>query len=113
MSEKLDTGNYKRVRRSKGENFKRTLFPILACVLVTFLCSLISGEFAAFGQSTELSIVIVGTHILTQLIFQVLALFTCWLFVLRPNRADIHVWINYLVWMLIMNLGKLYNAGLI
>ena len=114
MNDRIDEENYKREkRRSNRENLGRTLLPIIASVLVTLLCSIISGEFAALGQSTELNIVIIGTHILTQLIIQILALFTCWLFVLRPNRADIHVWVNYLFWMFIMNLGKLYNAGII
>ena len=45
---------------------------------------------------------IAGSYLVTSIITAVFAYMTCVFFVFRKNRSQRAVWINYIVWMLIM-----------
>lgn len=56
---------------------------------------------------------IFGSSCVSALIIEIFAYITCWGFVLRRGKTDGHIWINYIVWFLIMTLGTFHEMGLI
>ena len=92
--------------KSKRENFRRLLWPIIALSACLLIVSCITGEFSELGQSKEYDGVIIGGHFFYQLFAQIPAFISCWFLVIRKNKSNTHIWINYLVWAVLWTIGR-------
>ncbi len=78
------------------ENLKRCVFPMVAFFVYLFVLELFTWKYFNFISFFSF-----------QLVFQVFAYITCWAFVLRKNKSDKHIWINYAAWALFASIGAL------
>lgn len=46
-----------------------------------------------------------GALIVSNLIAQIIAYLTCYFFVIKRNKGQKGVWINYIIWILVFNIG--------
>lgn len=81
----------------KKETLQAVRLPAFLLFAATVLCAL------AFGYANGIGIVFL-------VIQQMVALLTAYLFVIRPQRAHVHIWVNYFIWFLLNNLGAIASA---
>lgn len=81
-----------------SNNLRRVAIP----ALVLFLVNLVVCYFTVWMFDW-------GSHFIYQLIVQFFAYATCFYFVLWKGKSQNHVWINYIVWMAIMNAGRVWS----
>ena len=79
-----------RLNRVKWPTFVMAIVIIALGVMVEPPFSLMSFVYTA------------GSYLVTSIIMAVFAYMTCVIFVFRKNRSQRAVWINYIVWMLII-----------
>lgn len=78
--------------------FKRLVFPIIVMTVGYLIAQIIGRMYAG-----------IGAFIVAALILNVFAFITCWAFVLRKNKSDAHIWINYIVWLVLISIGTIGN----
>ena len=100
-------------KRSKREEIKRMLLPMLFLFVVLLIFSILKGDFSNVGKSTEATIDQIGTHLVFQFLSQVFPFITCWAFVIRNNKSDKHIWINYIIWTILASISPLMDLGII
>lgn len=49
--------------------------------------------------------IFIVSHLISCALGQLFSYGCCWAFVLRKGKGQYHVWINYIVWILLLNLG--------
>ena len=83
-------------------NLSSVGWPALALFIVTLLIQglIVYYTHFSFYIFDAISLCIAGV------ICEVFAYMTCWSLVIRKKKDDNWIWINYIVWMLIMNLGS-------
>ena len=79
------------------------LWPAMTLFVVSFLVLAIHDPLAYFNAG--FLAVWLGSHLFSCLLGQVFAYITCWAFVLRRDKGYRQIWTNYIVWILILNLG--------
>lgn len=72
----------------------------LVTIAVAFLIDPISGSFSSFVSWAV-------SWTVTCALFELFAYLTCWALVFRRGKGARAVWINYIVWILIANIGPL------
>lgn len=82
-----------------SENLRRVALPALALFIVNLICTLLFDPYT-FD---------LGSHLVYQAIVQLFALMSCHFLVLQKGKEQNHVWINYIVWMFIMNAGRIWT----
>lgn len=82
-----------------SENLRRVALPALALFLINYVCTILFDPYP-FDW---------GSHIVYQAIVQFVALLSCHFLVLNKGKEQSHVWINYIVWMVIMNAGRIWT----
>ena len=78
--------------------FRRLILPIIVMSVGYLIAQIVGGVY--YG---------IGAYIVAVFILNVFAFGTCWAFVLRKNKSDAHIWINYIVWLVVMAMGTLYK----
>ncbi len=81
----------------KKETLQEVKLPAFLLFAVTIVCAF------AFGYADGIGVVFL-------LIQQFMALLTAYLFAIRPQRAHVHVWVNYFIWFVLNNLGAIASA---
>lgn len=46
-----------------------------------------------------------GAIIVSDIIVQIIAYLTCYFFVIKRNKGQKGIWINYIIWILVFNIG--------
>lgn len=96
------TGRKKMINK---RNISEVMWPALALFVVTMLIqSLIEYYSAAYLNTFIFASLAIGC-----LFSEIFAYITCWAFVFRKSKSHRAVWINYIVWILIMNIGTVYD----
>ena len=87
------------------KNLSSVAWPSLVFLLITLLVQYIDY------QPMLASLFDIGGWLISSLvaciIWQVLAYISCWAFVLRNGKPQNYVWINYIVWTILANLGNI------
>ena len=73
--------------------------PALTLFVITFVVNFLSA-----GASFH-----VISAIVMCAITEALAYLSCWALVLRKNKGQQAVWVNYIVWIVLMNLGSVVS----
>lgn len=81
----------------KKETLQKIKVPAFLLLLATVVCAL------SFGYAEGIGIVFL-------LIQQFMALLTAYLFVIKPQRAHVHIWVNYFIWFLLNNIGAIAGS---
>lgn len=92
----------------KKRNLKTASMPTMFLFVTTFLIQNLIDYFslpASYEPTVLWFILNMAGWIVTCIILSVFAYMTCWALVFRRNKSERHMWINYIVWWLIMNLG--------
>lgn len=95
MEERLP--NTEDIKMFKKETLRQIRLPALFMFAATVLCAL------SFGYADGIGIVFL-------FIQQLFALITCYAFVIVRNRGRVHVWVNYIFWFLMLNIGSIAEA---
>lgn len=80
-----------------SDNLRRVALPALALFIVNYICCVVFDSYFDWPS-----------HIVYQAIVQFFALMSCHFLVFRRGKEQNHVWINYIVWMFIMNAGRIW-----
>lgn len=83
-------------------NLKSVLSQSIFLFLITFLIGNMK-DYLSFGISPYF----VLSNIVTCIIVEVFAYITCWALVIKRGKSSNAIWINYIVWAIIMNAGNL------
>lgn len=86
--------------------FKRVLWPSIVLFVLYFGVNLIV-VFPHLTPSMTAAMLInaIGPFFFAAIIYEVFAYMTCWALVLRKEKSNTHVWINYAVWAFISLCG--------
>ena len=82
---------------------RRISWPALTFLLITLLVTYINDQ-PVFSSSYAI-IAWIGAVLITNIIWQILAYLSCWVFVLRQEKEQNYVWANYIIWTIVANLG--------
>lgn len=85
---------------------KRNLSDIALPALSLFIVSLVIQVLIEYFTTFYINTYVIASIAIGCLFTQIFAYITCWFFVFRKNKSYKAVWINYIVWILIMNLGS-------
>lgn len=86
-------------------NLSDAAWPALSLFVVSLVIQVLIEYITAFYIDTySIASIAIGC-----LFAQIFAYITCWCFVFRKNKGYRSVWINYIVWILIMNLGRVVD----
>ena len=80
----------------KREVLAQVAIPAVVLFIANFAVAVICGTYTD-----------VFSQIIAGLIAEFFALITCYYLVIRKNKASSHIWANYIIWILIFNLGIL------
>lgn len=93
--------------------FKREYFRRIGIPAILLFVSLVFIHCYSNPSFQSMPSFIIGSNCVSAFIAEIFAYITCWVFVLRREKSDGHIWINYIVWFLIMTLGTFHEMGLI
>lgn len=83
-----------------SETGSRVAIPAIVLAAVTVLTRLIIGiQFASFYD--------IGVILIAVVIVEFFALLTCYPLVIARGKSQRYVWANYIIWMILLNLGPL------
>ena len=92
----------------KKEYFSRVRVPVFVTFMFLWCVHALSNCAFSSALGYELNSVLVISDVIsaaiTTLLFEVMAYITCWAFVLRKDKADNHIWINYLIWTALISI---------
>lgn len=95
----------------KNGYWKRVRLPALILFIAIVVVSTVAGCIRLQGQGIavtfEAALLIFLPSVVSALLSELFAYITCWAFVLRKDKADNYVWINYLIWVFINCAGFL------
>lgn len=87
----------------KKGNFERIAWPFLTL----FACVFISGTAVEFMNPNPGLLLYVASRFVTTMIAELFSYITCWALVIRKNGSDKKIWINYVVWIVILCAGNI------
>ena len=71
--------------------------PAAFLFIITFVLNLLLGSIGVLSS------------VFACIFYEIFAYITCWVFVLAKNRSDTALWANYIIWLLIANLGQVVS----
>ena len=93
--------------------FKKEYFRRIAIPAIILFVSLVSFHCYSNPSFRTTPSFVLGSNCVSAFIAEIFAYITCWGFVLRRGKSDGHIWINYIIWFLILTLGTFHEMGLI
>lgn len=85
------------------ETSSRVAIPALVLAIITYLTQLLCGY-------QNISSYDLAVYLVAVVIFEFFALLTCYGFVIIKGKDQRHVWANYIIWILIANIGNIVSA---
>lgn len=81
----------------RKDSLQIAVIPSAILFIITFVLNLLLGSIGWLS------------NVFACIFIELFAYITCWVFVISKNKSGTLLWVNYIVWILIANLGQVVN----